>query len=71
MLTTLQKIAGLEQTRIELLSDMDSELATFHNEQRLARLADIKATLEQLWTIERQERVARMNARMSSNRNRR
>ena len=68
MLTTLQKIASLEQIRIELLSDTDSELATYHNEQRLARLAEIKSTLESLWCTERQERVARMSARMGNRR---
>ncbi len=64
--TTLEKIASLEQARIDLLNDTDSELATFHNAARLKRLYDIKVELDQLWTIERQHRASKRSQQSKS-----
>jgi hypothetical protein len=70
MTTTLEKIASIEQSRIDLLSDTDSDLATFHNAARMTRLAEMKKDLDLLWTIERKERLERMLARQQSNQQR-
>ncbi len=56
----LTKIADLEHTRQALLNQPnDTDDAVFHNNARIARLAEIKAELDRLWNEERQYRANR------------
>ncbi len=63
--STLERIAELEQIRIDLLNDT-VDLASFHNETRLARLAAIRTDLDQLWAIERQHRALKRSQQSKS-----
>ena len=62
--STMEQIAAVEQDLQALLNDNDSELATFHNDRRLARIAEMRAKKEQLWAIERQQRAAKTKLRI-------
>jgi hypothetical protein len=65
MPTTLEKIASIEQSRIDLLSDTDSDLATFHNAARMARLAEMKKDIRAIMDY-RAQRAARTDTSTSA-----
>jgi hypothetical protein len=57
--TTQDKINELSAKRQALLSDTESELATFHNPVRLAMLDEMKTELDKLFCIKNRERAAK------------
>jgi hypothetical protein len=53
MTTTQERINDLYARRQALLNDTDSELATFHNERRMAILREMKEELDRLECIKK------------------
>jgi hypothetical protein len=70
MTTTMEQIASIELGIQALLNDNDSELATFHNERRIAALAEMRAVKDQLWDTERRQRASKRNQQSNSQRHR-
>jgi hypothetical protein len=65
-LSTMEQIASIELGIQALLNDNDSELATFHNERRIAALAEMRAVKDQLWDTERRQRALKRNQQSNS-----
>jgi hypothetical protein len=64
MTTTQERINDLYARRQALLNDTDSELATFHNERRMAILREMKEELDRLECIKRQENATQTKLRI-------